>query len=187
MIHVDQWPMQFYPDKDGNNPASDVYRFQIDDKNGMTQWFTLPQYAETEEEGEDGVIRKVKKRIGYRRQDIKMWEVTGAGKDPKKVKLGYVWGIAPEDIRTAEEKIGGKPSKVQMALWHVWDGNKYTRVDRKVKNRPDHWKNVTDIYYKEWRVAAYKEHPDPFKDQVIPVTRVQELEAEVERLRSTVK
>ena len=169
-VHVDDWDLGTYPEKDPRDKkaGSDKFRLVVKLKNGEMDWFYTPR-------------RRDGKMVDEKHQP-KQFYVTGVGNVRKATVVSR---IAPEDIRIAEERVGGKPSEIQMALWcyPVWDGSnkivKWNRVDREKEVKPAAWRTIPIETYKEWRKDAYNEDfPDPYADRPWPTTRLQELESE---------
>jgi hypothetical protein len=181
MIHVDKWDLTQYPDKENGKPGSDVFRLSFLDYEGMIQWSQKDIYDD------NGKPTGETKNNQPRR-----WEVTGLGsRAAKNKKLRCVSSIAPEDLRMAEDKIGGLPALVQMALWYEPqfgpDGIKIIRwvaLDRKKVLRPKYWRNVTEVYYSTWRPEAYKTEADPYQDMQRPRTRIEDLTKDADELKA---
>ena len=186
--HVDTWDLSLYPERDGGgNAASDRYRFEVYDKNGLLQHHKTPIFEEKLIDSPGGqTIARVK--VGEKNLQPKMWDVTGAGNDEDRNPVAYRYGIPPIDVREAEKRIAGKPTHVQMGLWFrplfsedATEILEWKPVNRKEELQPPYWRNMDMAYYGKdgWREQAYKGHPDPYKNQERPITRMMEMEAEM--------
>lgn len=192
--HVDEWDLSSYPEQDllEKHAGSDFYRFIVLDNNGQVDWKRVPTYKKVEKEV-DGELVEVKVRNGDRLVERKRWDVVGTGKrGSKDPKLVAVWGIQAEDIRSAEEMIGGIPTMVQMGLYYTpvfdeegnilkWEGT----GDRRIQRQPLALLNVSEYYFAKngWREMAYKDRTDPYRNQKRPVTKFMRDEEEMKELK----
>lgn len=179
--HVNTWDLSLYPLQDRNHAGSDVYRFVIQTRAGLMDWHTVDEV--------DANGRPIKKRVNPKMYDIKG---LGTRSESEVKKLNCRWGIKADDVRVAEEWIGGKPTLVQMGLWFTPEVNaagkivKWVAVDRKKILQPPYWLDVTTEYYKAggWRDKAYSDFADPYEGMVVPTTELAELQRKVAELEA---
>jgi len=180
----ENWDLSQYPDRDARDDkaASDIYVFAYLNPEGDVDFH---RFKWTEKDRKSGELVTFEKEV-----QPKIHAITGGGTIKKKIggleklktHIPMVSHPEPHDLRAAEKAIAGKPTIVRMGLWHMpkfsEDGEiiEWLAVDRKKLNRPIHWIDVTEEYYRSWRPEAYKNLPDPFKGQHRPYTRMQELE-----------
>lgn len=205
--HVDTWDLSMYPERDGSNPASDRYRFEMYDRNGFIQHHKVKTFQEKAVmvDGVEVIGKVAVEETNPKRLQSKRWMVTGAGNDKNRNPVAYRWGMQAADIREAEKQIGGKPTHVQMGLWYTpefsLDGEilAWHPVNRKEQLQPSYWRNVDEEYYAAdgWRYQAYNEKdpksgkvipmPDPYKNQERPITRMMEMEAKMAEQEAAMK
>jgi hypothetical protein len=182
VVDVQEWDLGGYPDRDvrTKRAGSDFYKLSFLNYNGNVEIKRVPVMVK-----ENGVMVEREDSGGPR-----TWAVTGGGSHGTK-NIQFVSEIYPADIRRAEEEIGGKPSIVLMGLWYHPEYSvegkivKWVGVDRRKASVPPYFRDVTNEYYEIWRPKAYGEsYPDPYVDQKRPITRFQEMNSELVKVRA---
>lgn len=192
--HVDSWPYEKYPMKgpDGK-PVSNWWKLTVLEYDGRQSF----HYWKGQVKKDDGTVEEQTKQL-----QPKQYLVTSLGDMPRKDDdpeessgLKMTSKIPSIEIVKAEQKIGGKPTLVQMGVWGKWDGEKWVMDDRKKVPMPRYWRDMTEEYYgKEhyhngWREQAYKEtgEEDLFANAKRPYTQYQQAIRTEEKLLQELK
>jgi hypothetical protein len=181
---VENWPMESYPwrpDWKGQKKGliyTTHWKFEFRKKDG-TMDFKMWEGVQ-EEVDESGKKVEVPVKVPYQAKVATVYRTAKPFVEPSdegdREWMGFMSVIPPEDIRRAENEIGGKPTGVLAGLWHKWDGNTWVELDMEKVRVPLYWLDVTDLYYKVMREDAYFNKFDPYKGQERPYTKIQELE-----------
>jgi hypothetical protein len=192
-VPVEEWDLKNYPAKDKRDekPGSDYFLLVFKDKTGKVGMKTYRE-KRRDESGrlilDEDTGKPIVETVEY---EQRKWAVVGGAKEGMK-NYPVTSRIMPEDLRRAEEMIEGKPTEVLMGLWYypLYVGDRITKwvaIDRKKAVSPPFKRDVTDLYYSEWRKAAYDDdNADPYQGQHRPYTQIQELELENKKLREAV-
>lgn len=183
MVTVEGWPMETYPmlSKEGN-PFSAFFKFEYLKYDGNTDFKTWHYKGPDENGVEVEVDVPYQVRAGVVSMVPKPKPPRVSEDDPE--WYGMISRIRPHDIIATEKDCGGKPTMVKVGLYGEWVNGEWVMDDLDKIRIPRFYLDITEKYYK-WREEAYQGSNDPFKNQVRPYTKIQEMEAKIKELEKT--